>query len=177
MGTWNTRGLRGSTLEDLINRTNEHYLEQGLALIQKIPTPITPINIDKEHRHITLAYFEQKSTVDYIGAVQGIPVCFDAKECNKDTFPLANIHPHQVTFMENFEKQGGVAFLIMYYTAKEAYYYMTFRQLHEFWKRMEAGGRKSFRFEELDPTFFMKANAGTPIHYLEALQKDLELRD
>ena len=48
MATWNSRGLRGSTLEDMINRTNEQYMEQGLALIQKIPTPITPINIDKE---------------------------------------------------------------------------------------------------------------------------------
>ena len=53
MGTWNSRGLRGSTLEDMINRTNERYLEKGLALIQKIPTPITPVRIDKEHRHIT----------------------------------------------------------------------------------------------------------------------------
>ena len=43
MATWNSRGLRGSTLEDLINRTNEKYLESNLALIQKIPTPITPI--------------------------------------------------------------------------------------------------------------------------------------
>ena len=55
MATWNTRGLRGSTLEELINRTNEFYLEKNLALIQKIPTPITPLKIDKEHRHITLA--------------------------------------------------------------------------------------------------------------------------
>ena len=47
MGTWNSRGLRGSTLEDLINRTNEQYEELGLALIQKIPTPITPVQIDK----------------------------------------------------------------------------------------------------------------------------------
>ena len=54
MATWNTRGLRGSTLEELLNRTNEIYLEKGLALIQKIPTPITPLKIDKEHRHITL---------------------------------------------------------------------------------------------------------------------------
>lgn len=77
MGTWNTRGLRGSALESLINRTNEQYARRGLALIQKVPTPITPVKIDKEHRHITLAYFEQKSTVDYIGAVQGVPVCFD----------------------------------------------------------------------------------------------------
>ena len=35
MGTWNSRGLRGSTLEDMINQTNECYLEKGLALIQK----------------------------------------------------------------------------------------------------------------------------------------------
>ena len=89
MATWNSRGLRGSGLEDLINRTNESYREKGLALIQKVPTPITPIKIDKDNRHITLAYFDQKSTVDYIGAVQGIPVCFDAKECHTDTFPLA----------------------------------------------------------------------------------------
>ena len=63
MATWNSRGLRGSTLEDLINRTNEKYRENHLALIQKVPTPITPIKIDKDSRHITLAYFEQKSTV------------------------------------------------------------------------------------------------------------------
>ena len=74
MGTWHSRGLRGSSLEDRINHSNQVYRDQKLALIQKIPTPITPINIDKESRHITLAYFDQKSTVDYIGTVQGIPV-------------------------------------------------------------------------------------------------------
>lgn len=119
MATWNSRGLRGSTLEEFINRTNETYLTNGLALIQKVPTPITPINIDKATRHITLAYFEQKSTVDYIGAVQGIPVCFDAKECATDTFPLQNIHEHQVTFMENFEKQGGISFFSDQFYRKE----------------------------------------------------------
>lgn len=110
MGTWNSRGLRGSTLEEMINRTNEKYREKGLALIQKIPTPITPIKIDKTHHQITLAYFDQKSTVDYIGAVQGIPVCFDAKECDVKTFPLQNVHEHQVKFMEDFEKRAGKAF-------------------------------------------------------------------
>lgn len=130
MGTWNSRGLRGSTLEDMINRTNERYLEKGLALIQKIPTPITPVRIDKEHRHITLAYFEQRSTVDYIGAVQGIPVCFDAKECNADTFPLQNIHEHQVEFMKNFEKQDGVAFLLIYFSRRNELYYMRLSLIH-----------------------------------------------
>ena len=90
-----------------------------MALIQKVPTPITPVRIDQQSRHITLAYFDQKSTVDYIGAVQGIPVCFDAKECNSDKFPLQNIHAHQVEFMKDFEKQQGIAFLILYFSHRD----------------------------------------------------------
>ncbi len=177
MATWNSRGLRGSTLEDLINRTNEKYLENGLALIQKIPTPITPINIDKEKRHITLAYFEQKSTVDYIGAVQGIPVCFDAKECAVDTFSLQNIHDHQVEFMVNFEKQGGIAFLIIYYSHKDLFYYLNLKQLLVFWERAKGGGRKSFRFDELDSKFEMPKKHGVLVPYLEMLNLDLEQRE
>ena len=177
MATWNSRGLRGSTLEDLINRTNEKYLENGLALIQKIPTPITPINIDKENRHITLAYFDQKSTVDYIGAVQGIPVCFDAKECAVNTFSLQNIHEHQVEFMVNFEKQGGIAFLIIYYSHKDLFYYLNLKQLLEFWERAKNGGRKSFRFDELDPRFEIPKKHGVLVPYLDMLNLDLEQRE
>ena len=177
MPTWNSRGLRGSTLEEFINRTNEKYLENGLALIQKIPTPITPINIDKESRHITLAYFEQKSTVDYIGAVQGIPVGFDAKECKTDTFPLQNVHEHQIRFMENFEKQGGIAFLIIFFAHRDSFYYLTYRDLKRFWERSINGGRKSFRVDELDETYFFTGHGGLLVPYLEPLQIDLNNRD
>lgn len=177
MATWNSRGLRGSTLEDLINRSNEQYLEKGLALIQKIPTPITPVRIDKEHRHITLAYFDQKSTVDYIGAVQGIPVCFDAKESAADTFALQNIHEHQVSFMEKFEEQGGVSFMILFYTARNELFYLPYADMRKFWDRARQGGRKSFRYEELDQTFLLRPSGGILVPYLEALQKDLDRRD
>ena len=155
MPTWNSRGLRGSTLEEFINRTNECYRENHLALIQKVPTPITPIKIDQQNRHITLAYFDQKSTVDYIGAVQGIPVCFDAKECQTDTFPLQNI----------------------LYSHRDQFYYLTFRQLEKFWIRMEEGGRKSFRLDELEECYFFTGHNGLLVPYLDALQTDLNLRD
>ena len=177
MATWNSRGLRGSTLEDLINRTNEKYLENHLALIQKIPTPITPINIDKSSHQITLAYFDQKSTVDYIGAVQGIPVCFDAKECAKDTFALANIHEHQVNFMREFERQGGIAFFLVFYSAKDLFYYLRLEKLLEFWDRMESGGKKSFRFEEIEEEYILPSKQGVFVPYLECLKKDLEGRN
>ena len=176
MPTWNSRGLRGSTLEDMINRTNERYLESGLALIQKIPTPITPVKMDKNTRHITLAYFEQKSTVDYIGAVQGIPVCFDAKECAADTFSLQNLHPHQVEFMKNFEKQNGISFLLIYYTHRQKCYYLRFSEMMKYWERMEQGGPKNFKYEELSPAFFVPAAGGIALHYLVAMLEDLKER-
>ena len=177
MGTWKTRGLRGSTLEDLINFTNDAYREKKLALIQKIPTPITPIEIDKATRHITLAYFEQKSTVDYIGAVQGIPVCFDAKECAVDTFPLQNIHEHQMLFMKEFEEQGGIAFFLVYFSTRDEFYYVPFRDVQSFWERMNDGGRKSFKYDEVNKDYFISKKRDFPVHYLEQIQLDLDERN
>ena len=177
MPTWNSRGLRGSTLEELINRTNEKYRDNKLGLIQKIPTPITPINIDKANKQITLAYFDQKSTVDYIGAVQGIPVCFDAKECAKETFALANIHEHQVKFMNEFEEQGGIAFFLIYFSGMDIFYYLKLRSLMVFWNRMLEGGRKSFRYEELDEAYIIHHKHGVIVPYFDLLNKDLQERE
>lgn len=177
MATWNSRGLRGSFLEELVNLTNEKYRMKGLALIQKVPTPIKPIQIDDKSRHITLAYFEQKSTVDYIGVVQGIPVCFDAKECAAARFPLANVHEHQMQFMEEFEAQEGIAFLLIYFKKADRYMYLPFSELKKFWDRMKEGGPKSFKQEEIDPLWEISPYEGTFLHYLEQLQMDLERRN
>ena len=49
MGAWHTRGLRGSVLEECINFTNDYYRQKGIAVIQKIPTPITPVEMNKEN--------------------------------------------------------------------------------------------------------------------------------
>ena len=177
MPSWNSRGLRGSLLEEMINHTNDRYRREGLALIQKIPTPIKPIEIDPASRHITLAYFDQKSTVDYIGVVQGVPVCFDAKECATDTFPIANVHEHQIQFMEEFEKQEGIAFLLLYFKKQNVFYYLTFEKMKEFWQRAKEGGRKSFRYEELDPHFQISTYDGVMVHYLDMLNQDLQGRE
>lgn len=143
MSTWNTRGLRGSTLEDFINLSIEKYRESGIALIQKIPTPIKPVKMNGD-KQITLAYFDQKSTVDYIGVVQGIPVCFDAKECAVDTFSMQNIHDHQFAFMDEFEKQKGISFILLYYSHLNEGYYLPFKKLKEFLKEQRAEEEKAF---------------------------------
>ena len=112
-----------------------------------------------------------------IGAVQGIPVCFDAKECAKDTFSLQNIHEHQVQFMEKFEMQGGIAFFLIYYSEKDLFYYLPYEMLRYFWDRANNGGRKSFRYEELNPAYIIPKVQGILIPYLEILKKDLEDRE
>ena len=176
MSTWQSRGLRGSQFERLINLTNEKYRELRLALVQKIPTPITPVEID-DNRHITLAYFEQRSTVDYIGAVQGYAVCFDAKECKSSSFALSNVHEHQFQFMQDFEEQGGIAFLLIYFTKEDKMYYMRFRELKVFYERAQGEGPKSVKIEELDQKYFIGPKLGVQVHYLEGINMDLQEED
>lgn len=176
MATWDSRGLRGSQFENVINQSNEKYRELRLGLVQKIPTPIKPVEID-DNRHITLAYFEKKSTVDYIGVVQSFPICFDAKECAGNSFALANVHEHQYNFMADFEAQGGIAFLLINFTSLDKTYYMTFFELKQFYEKAKNGDKKSINIDELRDEFFIKEQLGVPLHYLEGVNKDIQERD
>jgi recombination protein U len=78
--------------------------------------------------------------------------------------------------MRKFEKQGGIAFFLIYYTHKDILYYLPFEMLDFFWQRAQSGGRKSFRFEELNPEYVLPQKHGILVPYLDALQKDLEDR-
>ena len=79
--------------------------------------------------------------------------------------------------MGGFEKQGGVAFLVIFYTHRNEIYYLPYRDMRRFWDRAAQGGRKSFRYEELDRTFLIRQNHGVLVPYLDTLQKDLDRRD
>ncbi len=177
MGYWNSRGLRGSTLEDIINFTNDMYRQQGLALIQKIPTPITPVEINKEKRTITLAYFDQQSTVDYIGVVQSIAVCFDAKDTTLKSLPIQNIHAHQIKFMEDFQSQNGVAFLLVHFAVFDEFYFLPFEILKDFWDKAQAGGRKSIPYAAFEKKYLIENRGGAILQYLEAINTYLIDRD
>jgi len=169
MGYWNTRGLRGSALEEMINLTNALYVQRGLAVVQKIPTPITPVEVSNENHTISKAYFDQQSTVDYIGVTQGIAICFDAKETGRASLPLRNIHSHQINFMENFEKQGGVCFLLVSFIQNGDVFFLPFSELKRFWEAAGRGGRLSIPYDGFNKACLVKNQKGFPLHYLEAL--------
>jgi recombination protein U len=159
--------------EELVNLTNEKYMEHNLAAIQKIATPITPLTFDSESRLITKAYFEKKSTVDYIGMVQGIGICFDAKETGRGYLPLQNIHAHQIEFMASFRAQKGIAFLLVNFTDRNECYFLPFEILEMYWKDAGRGGRKSIPFEAFEKEYLVVGKSGYMVHYLEAVNRYL----
>ena len=78
---------------------------------------------------------------------------------------------------EEFERQGGVAFLLVSYTNRDEMYYIPFAQIHKFYQRAAGGGRKSFAYEEVDRDYQIYQEGAAFVHYLPALKKDLEGRD
>ncbi len=171
MAYWNTRGLRGSTFEEMINMTNKQYMQKGLAVVQKIPTPITPTALDSMSRIITEAYFEKKSTVDYIGVANGAAICFDAKETSRKSLPIQNIHSHQIDFMESFVKQQGIAFMLVHFQALNEIYLMPFETINAYWMDAKHGGRKSIPYDAVDKALRVNNKSGFPVHYLEVIER------
>ncbi|MBD7906923.1 Holliday junction resolvase RecU [Sporosarcina gallistercoris] len=151
--TSSTFSNRGKTLEDELNDSNEYYTSRGIAVIHKKPVPIQIVNVRYPARSaavITEAYFKTASTTDYNGVWQGKYVDFEAKETkNKTSFPLQNIHDHQVAHMSQVHEQGGIAFLIIRFSLLDRYFVVPFKNFIEKWKRMTEGGRKSITLDEI----------------------------
>ncbi|TWT28345.1 Holliday junction resolvase RecU [Planomicrobium sp. CPCC 101110] len=167
---------RGKTLEDELNETNEYYLQLGLALIHKKPVPVQIVKVEYPSRSAAVireAYFRTPSTTDYNGVWNGRYIDFEAKETeNRTSFPLKNIHEHQIHHMSQVVKQNGIAFLILRFSSLQRYFVMRFESLEIFWDRMLAGGRKSITLQEVEETSFEIApGAFPPIDYLPILQK------
>jgi recombination protein U len=174
MAYYRSRGLRGSALEEYINLTNVKYREHQLGLIQKIPTPIKPVELDSVNGNIKKAFFEERSTVDYIGLVQGYPICFDAKETKLKRFPLKNIHHHQIDFMKDFEKQEGIAFFLIHFSSEDTIFFVPFTFIENKIAQSNEGGPKSIPYEEFTNFYQVHNKDGYIVHYIDALDRFLQ---
>ena len=112
---------RGKTLEDELHESNEFYLSRGIAVIHKKPVPVQIVKVNYPARSaavITEAYFRTPSTTDFNGVWRGKYIDFEAKETeSKTSFPLKNIHEHQIEHMKQVTNQGGIAFLIVRFSS------------------------------------------------------------
>ncbi len=137
----NTYANRGMMLERDINQSNKYYLDHNIALIYKKPTPIKVVKVEYPKNVIKEAYFNEPSTLDYNGIYKGKYLEFDAKETQSNTsFPISNIHKHQLEHMKKVIYFGGITFLIVRFTKINETYILLGRELFNF---IESNDRKS----------------------------------
>jgi len=128
-------GNRGMNLEADLNSTCSYYLETNKAVIYKKPTPITINKVDYVSRVdavIKEAHFNTPSTTDYNGIYKGKYIDFEAKETKLNSFPIRNIHLHQIKHLQKIVMHGGIGFLIIRFTLLNETYYLKAEDLFEF---------------------------------------------
>lgn len=140
-------GNRGMTLENDLNETNNYYLIHDIAVIHKKPTPIIINRVDYKSRSdaiIKEARFKIPSTTDYNGIYKGKYIDFEAKETkNKTSFPLSNIHKHQLDHLKSIINHGGIAFIIVRFISFNETYYLDACDLFSF---LDNSDRKSIPY-------------------------------
>lgn len=165
---------RGQTLEDQLNETNQYYLSRNIAVIHKKPVPIQVVKVNYPHRSaavITEAYYRTPSTTDFNGVWNGKYIDFEAKETkNKTSFPLQNLHDHQVEHMKNVYHQNGIPFLIIRFSTLNRYFIVPYEMMIEKWDRMKNGGRKSIALKEFEyEAFELQLGFMPTLDYLKGL--------
>ncbi len=159
---------RGMELEGIINTTNLYYLNENIAVIYKKPTPIGLVNVSYQNNSkiINKAYFKTPSTLDYNGLYKGKYIEFDAKETlNKLSFPLANIHSHQLEHIKKIIEHQGIVFLII--KMNNLYYYLKGEDLIEFIKTSK---RKSIPYQYIqNKCYNIKERINPSLDYLKII--------
>ncbi|GGG31322.1 Holliday junction resolvase RecU [Lysinibacillus alkalisoli] len=170
----NSFSNRGQSLEDDLNETNAFYLAHQQAVVHKKPVPIQIVNVEYPHRSAAVireAYFRTPSTTDYNGVWQGHYIDFEAKETkNKTSFPLQNIHEHQMSHMAAVQNQGGCAFFIIRFTNLARDYFVPYSAIAPWWAGMKKGERKSIPLSFFETQICISNKYAPRIDYLQALR-------
>ncbi|EGQ4202076.1 Holliday junction resolvase RecU [Staphylococcus pseudintermedius] len=169
-------GGRGMTLENDIESSNQYYLKTECAVIHKKPTPVQIVHVDYPKRSqavIKEAYFRTPSTTDYNGVYKGYYIDFEAKETkNKTSFPLQNIHAHQVEHMKQAVAHGGIVFLLLRFKGINEVYLLPFKRFFPFWERYLKNGKKSIKVEEIQENgYYIPYQYQPRLDYLNAVDK------
>ncbi|MGD9761170.1 MAG: Holliday junction resolvase RecU [Candidatus Izemoplasmatales bacterium] len=166
---------RGMNFETMINQTNEFYLDNDIAVIYKKPIPIQIVSVDYRVRsaaRITEAYYKLPSTTDYNGIYKGRYIDFEAKETkSKTSFPMKNIHEHQIIHLNHVKNHGAISFIIVYFVSLGRIFLLDSDYVNDFYKRSQ-DDRKSISLEEfVEFGHEIKEGYRKPVDYLAIIDE------
>lgn len=139
----------GMQFENDVSKSCDFYREKELADIYKRPTPIKVVKMSKTKKGmIEEAYFQEKSTTDYVGIYKGKYIDFECKETIHDTVPYHMIREQQFRHLELITKLGGIGFfLVSFKKAQEVYLMPATIILEEIRNKKHPGFKREF-FQE-----------------------------
>ena len=165
----------GNDFENEINESNEYYLSKQKAIIYKKPTPVQIVKVDYPSRNkakIVEAYYKMPSTTDYNGIYKEKYIDFEAKSCKELNFSFERIYEHQIKHLDSIDKLGGIAFLIIEFSAKDEVYILPSNFLVEKYEESLNGGRKSIPYDYIkDNGYLVKQGFNPRLDYLDAVKK------
>lgn len=109
---------RGMGFEGVLNDLHALYRAMGRALITKQYPPAVIVSHDYRGN---LAKVTGRATVDYTGCVRGRAIAFDAKDCAEKRIALDRLERHQLDYLIDTERTGGVGFVLARFERKRCY--------------------------------------------------------
>ncbi len=115
----------GMAFESDISKCCDYYRSKGIADIYKRPTPIKVVKMSKtKPGMIEEAYFEAKSTTDYVGIYKGKYIDFECKETIHDSVPYHMIREQQYEHLSFILSLGGIGFFLVSFKSYQEVYLM-----------------------------------------------------
>nr|WP_318029109.1 Holliday junction resolvase RecU [Mycoplasmopsis bovis] len=100
------------------------------------------ISLSKENKLLlSNAFVYKRSTVDYIGCYKGRFIAFEAKSTNESFLASGNIKEHQKNYLKEIDKNGGIAFLIVFFGLYDEFYLLMYSDF------MKIESKNQYRYE------------------------------
>ncbi|CAI8738728.1 Holliday junction resolvase RecU [Bacillus pseudomycoides] len=165
-------GNRGMAFEMLINLSNEMYQREGVALINKRPTPVKVLK--SKNGRVVNGFYESKSTVDYDGVYNGRAIAFEAKSTESFTrFDLKNIARHQLDYLEKAEEMGAVCFFLIEFSKDKTVFLVPASVIQSYIRMShQPNGKKSIPRADFDIYgYLVEQTERAPVDYLRYIDE------
>lgn len=167
---------RGMAFEALLALQHRAYAAQGIALVEKVPTPL----VARRNRDggFDRPFAARKSVSDYLGvwsANGARALAVEAKECAQPRWRLAMLPEHQRQWLAQWSLAGGVALLVLHWVGTASRHERTWVADWSVVADLLSADVRSLSYQDDPPGADVRPGEG-PCNYLAAYQRCIEAR-
>ena len=124
---------RGKAWEAMLDIYHIRYEKQGRAVVIRTPPPMRILR--SAGKGTFVACYEKEGPPDYVLLTKGRPVMAEAKQCKGDRWPLKNLHAHQASRLDDWERQGGTGVVLLHHGPSRTAWVLPWRSFGPVWRK------------------------------------------